>query len=51
MFHLTKQEESNLRSQFVTSNYGGRRKTIRVFTEHGRCLRRFERKSRRNGKE
>lgn len=35
MFHLTKQEESNLKSQFVTSNYGGRRKAIRVFTEQG----------------
>jgi hypothetical protein len=35
MFQLTDQEWSNLKSQFVTSSWGGRRKVPNVFTEHG----------------
>lgn len=35
MFQLTKEEEHNLKSQFVTSSYGGRRKPITAFTEQG----------------
>ena len=34
MFSLTKEEEDNLKSQIVTSNYG-RRKPIKAFTEQG----------------
>lgn len=35
MFVLNRNEESNLKSQFVTSSYGGRRKPILAFTEQG----------------
>jgi len=35
MFELTEEEWSNLRSQFVTSSWGGRRNLPKVFTEHG----------------
>ena len=35
MFQLTKEEFSNLRSQFVTSSWGGRRYLPYAFTEQG----------------
>ena len=35
MFELTKDEYSNLRSQFVTSSWGGTRYKPMVFTEQG----------------
>lgn len=35
MFQLTKTEFENLKSQFVTSSWGGRRTLPYVFTEHG----------------
>jgi hypothetical protein len=35
MFQLSRQELRDLRSQFVTSSWGGRRTTPRVFTEQG----------------
>ena len=35
MFQLTQVEFDNLKSQFVTSSWGGRRKLPFVFTEHG----------------
>jgi len=35
MFQLTKEEAQNLKSQSVTSSWGGRRKTPSAFTEHG----------------
>jgi hypothetical protein len=35
MFFLTDQEVANLRSQFVTSSWGGRRYKVIVFTEQG----------------
>ncbi len=35
MFRLTEQEWTNLKSQNVTSSWGGRRKLPNVFTEHG----------------
>ena len=35
MFQLTKEEYENLKSQFVTSSWGGRRKLPFAFTEHG----------------
>jgi hypothetical protein len=35
MFELTEKEFKNLRSQFVTSNWGGQRYLPYVFTEHG----------------
>lgn len=35
MFTLTQQEVMNLRSQIVTSSWGGRRHPPMVFTEHG----------------
>ena len=35
MFQLTKEEYDNLKSQFVTSSWGGRRKLPYVFTEQG----------------
>ncbi|WP_293788659.1 ORF6N domain-containing protein [uncultured Pedobacter sp.] len=35
MFQLTEQEWLNLKSQFATSSWGGRRKLPFVFTEHG----------------
>ena len=40
MFVLTKQEATNLRSQFATSSdgHGGRRYSPRVFTEHGAIM-------------
>ena len=35
MFQLTKEEFENLKSQFATSSWGGRRKMPYAFTEHG----------------
>ena len=35
MFQLTKEEWTNLKSQFATSSWGGRRSNPYVFTEHG----------------
>ncbi|WP_233380183.1 ORF6N domain-containing protein [Maribellus sp. CM-23] len=35
MFQLSEVEFKNLKSQFATSNWGGRRKLPNVFTEHG----------------
>ena len=35
MFQLTKEEWENLKSQFATSSWGGRRKLPSAFTEHG----------------
>ena len=35
MFQLTQAECDNLKSQFVTSSWGGRRKLPYAFTEHG----------------
>jgi len=35
MFQLTEIEYENLKSQFATSSWGGRRKPPNVFTEHG----------------
>jgi hypothetical protein len=35
MFQLTDEEFENLKSQFATSSWGGRRKAPFVFTEHG----------------
>jgi hypothetical protein len=35
MFRLTDKETENLRSQFVTSSWGGRRYNPYAFTEHG----------------
>lgn len=35
MFQLTRQELTNLKSQFVTSSWGGIRKLPYAFTEHG----------------
>ncbi len=35
MFRLTKKEGQNLKSQSVTSSWGGRRKAPSAFTEHG----------------
>jgi len=35
MFQLTQIEHDNLKSQFVTSSWGGRRKLPFAFTEHG----------------
>ena len=35
MFQLTDQELTNLKSQFVTSSWGGRRKPPNAFTEQG----------------
>jgi phage regulator Rha-like protein len=35
MFQLTPEEFNNLKSQFVTSSWGGRRKLPSAFTEHG----------------
>ena len=35
MFTLTQEEFNNLKSQFVTSSWGGTRKLPRVFTEQG----------------
>ncbi len=38
MFQLTDQEFANLKSQFATSSWGGRRKLPYVFTEHGAIM-------------
>lgn len=38
MFQLTLDEFRNLKSQFVTSSWGGRRKMPFVFTEHGTVM-------------
>jgi hypothetical protein len=35
MFQLTETEFENLKSQFATSSWGGRRKLPYAFTEHG----------------
>ncbi len=35
MFQLTQKEAGNLKSQTVTSSWGGRRKLPSAFTEHG----------------
>ena len=35
MFRLTREEATNLKSQFVTPSWGGRRNPPSVFTEHG----------------
>ncbi len=35
VFYLTKEEEENLKSKISTSSWGGRRKSIKVFTEQG----------------
>ena len=35
MFQLSEVEFENLKSQFATSSWGGRRKSPYVFTEHG----------------
>lgn len=35
MFQLNEEEFANLKSQFVTSSWGGNRKAPNVFTEHG----------------
>ncbi len=35
MFQLSVEEFTNLKSQFVTSSWGVRRKAPNVFTEHG----------------
>lgn len=35
MYQLTREEVANLKSQFVTSSWGGRRKLPHVFTEQG----------------
>ncbi|MCU1483186.1 MAG: DNA-binding protein [Subtercola sp.] len=35
MFRLTEDEFNNLKSQFSTSSWGGRRKLPQVYTEHG----------------
>jgi hypothetical protein len=38
MFQLTETEFENLKSQFATSSWGGRRKLPYVFTEHGAIM-------------
>ncbi len=38
MFQLSLEEVQNLRSQFVTSSYGGRRYLPYAFTEHGALM-------------
>jgi len=38
MFRLTSEEVQNLRSQFATSSWGGRRYPPLVFTEHGAIM-------------
>lgn len=38
MFQLTDEEFANLKSQFATSSWGGRRKLPFVFTEHGAIM-------------
>ena len=38
MFQLTDEEFANLKSQFATSSWGGRRKLPYAFTEHGAIM-------------
>src|SRR6266481_6420997 len=38
MFQLSAEEVTNLRSQFATSSWGGRRSLPSVFTEHGAIM-------------
>ncbi len=38
MFQLTAEEFANLKSQFATSSWGGRRKLPYAFTEHGAIM-------------
>jgi len=38
MFQLTAEELTNLKSQFATSSWGGRRSLPLVFTEHGAIM-------------
>lgn len=38
MFELTAEEFANLKSQFATSSWGGRRKLPLAFTEHGAIM-------------
>src|SRR3989338_9141389 len=38
IFQLTAEEFANLKSQFATSSWGGRRKLPFVFTEHGAIM-------------
>jgi hypothetical protein len=38
MFQLTSREWANLKSQFATSSWGGRRTTPYAFTEHGAVM-------------
>lgn len=38
MFQLTAEEFANLKSQFATSSWGGRRKLPYAFTEHGALM-------------
>jgi hypothetical protein len=38
VFQLTEDETENLKSQFATSSWGGRRKLPLVFTEHGAIM-------------
>jgi len=38
MFQLSKEEFANLKSQFATSSWGGRRKLPNAFTEHGAIM-------------
>ena len=38
MFQLTYQELRDLKSQFVTSSWGGKRKLPYAFTEHGAIM-------------
>jgi hypothetical protein len=38
MFQLTAEEFENLKSQFATSSWGGRRKLPLAFTEHGAIM-------------
>jgi hypothetical protein len=38
IFELTEEEFSNLKSQFATSSWGGRRKRPLAFTEHGAIM-------------
>ena len=38
MFQLTDQEDNDLKSQFATSSWGGRRKLPLAFTEHGAIM-------------
>lgn len=38
IFELRREEYTNLKSQFATSSWGGRRKLPRAFTEHGAIM-------------